>query len=167
MNQGQTVGDRIREARKRSGLSQRELARASGVSASLIGKLEQGERQDTRTETLRKLAVALAVPTMALIGDAQEPSQVSSEPTWEPVRAALLEPPAGAPLDLPTEEGLASALQAAVKLYHDNRYFDLAVALPSLLRDAEDTTPLLRSRVLQLAGSLMVQTGRETSRASR
>jgi transcriptional regulator with XRE-family HTH domain len=158
MDQDQTVGDRIREARKRGGLSQRELARVSGVSLSLISKLEQGERQDTRTETLRKIAVALAIPTTALIGRSPVLPMGAPEPAWEPVRQAITSPAGNGTLEPVTEPGVTSALAAAVKLYHDNRYADLTAVLPALLRDAEDTSPLLRSRVLQLAGSLMVQT---------
>jgi hypothetical protein len=45
-----------------------------------------------------------------------------------------------------------------VRLYHDNRYEELARVLPLLLADAEDAVPLVRSRVYQLAGSAMVQT---------
>jgi transcriptional regulator with XRE-family HTH domain len=158
VNQGHTVGDRIREARKRNGLSQREMARLSGVSLSLISKLEQGERQDTRTETLRKLAASLDVPTMSLIGDNPTPPPVPDQPAWEPIRQALTRPASSDTAEPATEEGMNAALTAAVKLYHDNQYATLASVLPRLLRDAEDTTPLLRSRVLQLTGSLMVQT---------
>jgi DNA-binding XRE family transcriptional regulator len=158
MDQDQTVGDRIREARKRGGLSQRELARVSGLSLSLVSKLEQGERQDTRTETLRKIAVALSIPTTALIGDSSPPPMAAPEPVWEPVRLAISSPAGSQSLEPVTELGLTGALAAAVKLYHDNRYSELAVILPGLLRDAEDAPPLLRSRILQLAGSLMVQT---------
>lgn len=159
MNQGHTLGERIREARKRSGLSQRELAQASGVSISLVRKLEQGERQDTRTETLRKLAVVLAVPTTALMGGASQLSSMAVEPVWDPVRQELAHPRReSSPTEPVTESGLTTALTAAVKLYHSNQYSALAQALPRLLRDAEDASPLLRSRILQLAGSIMVQT---------
>lgn len=158
MSQGPSIGDRIRKARKRRGLSQRDVARLSGVSLSLISKLEQGERQDTRTETLRKLAVALGVPTMTLIGDHPGPAPVTGTPAWASVRQALTNPPSGSGLEPVTEDGLSGALTAAVKLYHDNQYGELALVLPGLLRDAQEAPPLLRSRVLQLAGSLMVQT---------
>src|SRR5215831_5736249 len=158
MSPGQTTGDRLRESRKRRGLSQRELARQSGVSISLIRKLEQGERQDMRTETLRKLAVGLGVPTTALLGSDRELPPVTAGPAWEPVRHALLSPASGYAREPVTNEGLDVALTGAVKLYHDNRYSDLALVLPGLLRDAQDVSPLLRSRVLQLTGSLMVQT---------
>jgi transcriptional regulator with XRE-family HTH domain len=158
MDEARTVGDRMRVVRRRRGLSQREVARLAGVSLSLISKLEQGERQDTRTETLRKLAVALNVPTMALIGDPSEPRPVTSKPAWAPVRQALTNPPGSSTLEPVTDAGLSEALTAAVKLYHDNHYSDLAIVLPRLLRDAQDGSPLLRSRVLQLTGSLMIQT---------
>ena len=51
MQAGSTLGGRLASARKRRGLSQRELAQASGLSVSLIRKIEQGEREDTRLET--------------------------------------------------------------------------------------------------------------------
>jgi hypothetical protein len=128
------------------------------MSLSLVRKLEQGERQDIRIETARKLAVSLDVPTMALIGDAPAPPPVTSGPAWEPVRLALADPVSGADLEPVTEDGLSEALTAAVRLYHDNQYDTLALVLPGLLRDSGDASPLLRSRVLQLTGSLMVQT---------
>jgi transcriptional regulator with XRE-family HTH domain len=158
VDHGHGLGDRLREARKRHGLSQRDLARLSGVSVSLISKLEQGERQDTRTETARKLAAVLQVPTMALLGDAPSVFPVPAEPAWEPLRQAIASP---SRRDMPepvTGDGITAALTAAVKLYHDNQYATLAAVLPGLLADAQDTTPLIRSRVLQLAGSLMTQT---------
>ena len=143
MNQGHTIGERIREARKRHGLSQRELARLSGVSLSLISKLEQGERQETRTETLRTLAAALHVPTMVLIGDTPTPPPIPDEPVWEPIRHALTDPRSASAAEPVTEAGMDAALAAAVKLYHDNQYAALAALLPQLLRDAQDATPLL------------------------
>jgi transcriptional regulator with XRE-family HTH domain len=158
MDQARAIGDRVRDIRKRRGLTQRDLAGLSGMSLSLVRKLEQGERQDIRIETARKLAVSLGVPTMALIGDAPEPSPVTGQPAWEPVRQALISPAGGSAFEPVTEEGLSGALTAAVKLYHDNEYSSLALVLPGLLRDARDASPLLRSRVLQLTGSLMVQT---------
>lgn len=61
------IGTRLREARKRRGLTQRELARLSGVSVSLVRKLEQDDYGNgLRLETVRKLAVALSAPTSAL-----------------------------------------------------------------------------------------------------
>jgi DNA-binding transcriptional regulator YiaG len=38
VNEAHAIGDRLREARKRRGLTQRELARESGVSLSLVSR---------------------------------------------------------------------------------------------------------------------------------
>jgi DNA-binding Xre family transcriptional regulator len=152
------LGDRLREARKRRGLTQRELARESGLSVSLVRKLEQGELADTRVETLRRLAVILGVRTTDLITAAAGPSlDAGPDGIWEPLRQALAHPASGGH-EPGTPTGIARSLTAAVRLYHDNRYGDLAAVLPALLQDAGDSSPLLRSRVLQLAGSLLVQT---------
>lgn len=157
MSQPPSLGDRIREARKRRGLTQRELTRLSGVSLSLIRKLEQDERNDTRIETVRKLAVALSVPTTSLI-TAMSPPAATQEPgsIWEPLRLALANPAHG-DREPATAEGIEHALASAVRLYHDNRYPELAALLPALVRDASAGPLLLRSRVLQLAGSALVQ----------
>jgi transcriptional regulator with XRE-family HTH domain len=152
------IGERLRNVRKRCGLSQTELADLSGVSLSLIRKLEQGERADTRVETLRKLASAMDVPTTALLDQPLAEQPPADGTLWAPAREAILSPaPSQAPEPV-TERGLTDALLAAVKLYHDNRYEQLARVLPGLLADGEDAPPLLRSRILQLAGSVMVQT---------
>jgi transcriptional regulator with XRE-family HTH domain len=165
MDQARTIGDRLRDARKRRGLTQRDLARLSGLSLSLIRKLEQDERNGTRVETARKLAASLGIPTMALLGDSPEPPPVASQPAWAPIHQALLSPASASAAEPVTEDGLSQALTAAVRLYHDNKYHDLTLVLPALLRDARDASPLLRSRVLQLTGSLMVQTRqRDTAR---
>lgn len=152
-----SFAQRLQSVRKRRGMTQRELASASGVSVSLIRKLEQGERNDTRTETVRKLAVALGVATMVLLGDDPPMQPVTAGPEWGPLRQALASPPAG-DLEPVTEDGVSQALTAATRLYHANRYHELAAVLPRLLRDAQGVSPLLRSRVYQLAGSALVQT---------
>jgi transcriptional regulator with XRE-family HTH domain len=82
MDRARTIGDRVRDVRGRRGLSQRELSALSGLSLSLVRKLGQGERQDIRIETARKLAVSLDVPTMALIGDSPALPPVTSGPAW-------------------------------------------------------------------------------------
>ena len=158
MSKAQGIGDRLREARKRRGFTQRELAQLSGVSVSLVRKLEQGELADTRVETARKLAVTLGVRTTELIAAmTSTTSAIGPDSIWEPLRHVLANP-GQAEREPSTPEGVEHALTAAVRLYHDYRYADLAVILPALLRDAEDAPPLLYSRVLQLAGSLLVQT---------
>ncbi|MEV0597599.1 helix-turn-helix domain-containing protein [Nonomuraea cavernae] len=75
--------------RKRRGLTQQELAALSGVSASLIRKIEQDSRKDIRLETARKLAAALRVPTMDVISqDAAEQADEPPADLWAPVRCS-------------------------------------------------------------------------------
>lgn len=159
------IGDRLREARKRSALSQRELARASGVSLSLIRKLEQGARQDTRLETLHRLARVLDTTTTALIAehaDDQDPP-TPPVPEWAAIRAAL----DGDVPDIeeePTVEGVRAACAAAIRRYRAADYSGLGMVLPALIRDADalaDVSPqglTMRMRVLTVTGRLMTQT---------
>lgn len=154
-----TPGDRVREARKRRGMTQRELAEASGLSLSAVKKIEQGTLGALRLETARRLAVALGVPTLAIVDPSPpEPSEPADGAIWASTRAALLSPQEFEGAGPITERGTADALLAAVRLYHDNKYDQLGRMLPLLLRDARDASSLLRSRVLQLAGSVMTQT---------
>ncbi|MYV45766.1 helix-turn-helix transcriptional regulator [Streptomyces sp. SID2888] len=159
-------GERLREVRKRRGLSQRELSELSGVSLSLIRKLEQGERDDTRLETARRLANVLKVPTTRLITEhAEAAADEETVHRWTPVHAALAASPDLDGLsEEPTYDGVRDALEAAVPLFARDRFAELVAVLPPLLRDAEvltETDPRgrpLRARLLELTGWLMTQT---------
>ncbi|MFJ3819598.1 helix-turn-helix transcriptional regulator [Streptomyces nodosus] len=159
-------GERLREVRKRRGLSRRELSELSGVSLSLIRKLEQGERDDTRLETARRLANVLKVPTTRLITEhAEAAADEETVHRWAPVHAALAVPPDLDGLsEEPTYDGVRDALEAAVPLFARDRFAELVAVLPPLLRDAEvltETDPRgrpLRARLLELTGWLMTQT---------
>ncbi|WP_072486757.1 helix-turn-helix transcriptional regulator [Streptomyces atratus] len=161
------LGDRLRDVRKRRGMTQQGLARESGVSVSLIRKLEQGERQDARLETVRRLAASLGVPTMRLVVEsAEDGANAATLDQWATVREAL-----AAPLrdtfemdEPPTVEGVRDALSAAVPLFSGDRFTELRTVLPPLLRDADTVAQLtpqgrtVRVRLLQLTGWLLTQT---------
>jgi transcriptional regulator with XRE-family HTH domain len=55
----------IRDARRRKGLSQEALARASGTSRITIARLEAGSEQDFRLGTLRSLCETLDLDLLA------------------------------------------------------------------------------------------------------
>ncbi len=55
------VGENIKKIRKMKGLTQRKLADKSGVSYSMICKLESGEQKNPSLHTLEKIADALDV----------------------------------------------------------------------------------------------------------
>jgi transcriptional regulator with XRE-family HTH domain len=75
--------DRIRRARRRLGLSQEELAEASGVSAATIVQVELGNRQP-QGRTLRKLAAALGVEVADLLVEEEAHPKAESRSSLEP-----------------------------------------------------------------------------------
>ncbi len=63
-----TIGQRIKEARKVAGLTQRELAEKAGTATGTIQQYELGKRQP-RIEQLRRIACALSTSWVDLAGD--------------------------------------------------------------------------------------------------
>jgi transcriptional regulator with XRE-family HTH domain len=155
----------MQSIRKRRGLTQTELAKASGVSVSLIRQLEQELRADTRVETARRLAMALRVPTTALLhraGDSDE-SDPQTTDEWQPVRDALFSPARAdhQPAESPTQDGVLAALRDMRPALAANHYSQVRDLLPAVLRDAEALNGdgrKARTRALNLAGWLFVQT---------
>ena len=166
-----TLGERIRSVRRRRGLTQRELATATGVSESLVKKLEQDTITDLRLETLHKFAIVLRVPTSQLAaGPDAQPTEESDVSAWEPVRRALSgEHAADTPDGEPTVASVRESFDTAVADVLDNRYANLRVILPALLRDADDLVTAsasgstadarrVRSQSRQLAAFMLGQT---------
>jgi transcriptional regulator with XRE-family HTH domain len=154
----------MQSIRKRRGVTQAELAEASGVSVSLIRQLEQEQRADTRVETARRLAMALRVPTTALLareGDSDDADPQTTD-EWQPVRDALFAPArAGQPDEPPTHEGVLAALRGVRPALAANHYSQVRQVLPAVLRDAEALNGdgrKARTRALNLTGWLFVQT---------
>lgn len=157
------IGARLREIRKRRGLSQKELAAAGGVSVSLIRKLEQGNADRTRLETVRKLAVALRVPTTYLL-DASVAPEPSEKPTviWCPVQRAIELPSPDLLSERPTIAGVRAAVSEVRAARQESRLADAAALLPPALRDAEalGSSPEareVRAYLLHLAASMLTQ----------
>ncbi|SEG16870.1 Helix-turn-helix domain-containing protein [Actinacidiphila yanglinensis] len=159
-NIGTPIGERLREVRKRRGISQRELAQVSGVSLSLIRKLEQGEIKDTRVETARRLAVSLRVPTSRLVARDDHAAESVPQP-WAPLQLAVEGPPFQ-PEDEPTLDGVRDCVAAVRAAYFDGRMADLSAILAPLLRDADALgegvgAREVRAHLLQIAGSTLTQ----------
>ncbi|MFJ5889912.1 helix-turn-helix domain-containing protein [Streptomyces californicus] len=156
------AGKKVKQARKLRGLTQLELATHSGVSVSLIRKLEQGERSNTSMATLHALARALRMPTMDLVAEPQEEgARASTYDLWAPVRAELMRPPAPESDDRPTPSGVTAVFEQATGFYRDHRFGELAAILPGLLRDADaldETGRGVQVKVLQLAAGALTHT---------
>jgi len=75
LSENEALGGQIRARRLELGLGLRELARATGLSATFIGNLERGQANPT-LETLRKVADALGTPLFRLLAGPAEASPV-------------------------------------------------------------------------------------------
>jgi transcriptional regulator with XRE-family HTH domain len=60
------LGTNLREARKRLGLTQEDVAERSGVQAGEVSRIEAGKR-DPKVSTLEKLAAAVELPPGRLL----------------------------------------------------------------------------------------------------
>lgn len=154
------IGDRLREIRKRRGLTQRGLAEVSGVSLSLIRKLEQYEVGATRMETAHRFAQALRVPTSRLLERDDEQPTAAGEP-WRPLEQAVQIAPAEPSVE-PTIGGVRAVLPAVRRAYFGNHLGELTTILAPLLRDVDalGDSPRargLRAHLLQIAGSVLTQ----------
>jgi transcriptional regulator with XRE-family HTH domain len=158
-----TFGQRVQSVRKRRGLTQGELARAAGLSVSLVSKLEQDVITDVRLETARRIAVALRVPTTVLItGPDREEADPATTDQWAPVRQALAGQ-SGETTGQPTAEGVRDAVAAIRPALAGNRFSELRPLLPALLRDADaldmddEASRDARFRVLNMTGWILTQ----------
>ncbi|WP_330180401.1 helix-turn-helix domain-containing protein [Nocardia sp. NBC_01503] len=153
------VGDRVKNARKRAGMTQRGLADASGVSLSQLRKIEQGD-YDPRLETLRAFAVAMNLRTSALQAtpDYEIPDS-DTEAQWQPVMHALYGNIAQ-PDEPATSEGLQAMLDTVQTMISADRYREVTVLLPNLIRDMDSLADArgVKFKTLNMVASLLAQT---------
>lgn len=62
-----SIGETIKQYRKRRGLTQRELAETTGLSRSYLGDIES-DRYNPSVKTLRAIAETLQIPTEKMFG---------------------------------------------------------------------------------------------------
>ncbi len=78
------IGERLREERVKSGISQRELARRIGLSASLVSQIEAGQSKPS-VGTLYAMVTELDLSLDRLMrGDDYEPSSNGAGPNGSP-----------------------------------------------------------------------------------
>lgn len=151
---------KVRNARKRAGLTQTELADlCPDVSLAVIKGIEQ-DTYRPRLYALHQIAYACGVPTTALSdGHDTELADAQTEDLWGPTRRAALTPHEdGEPVTL---DAMRGRMEAARALIGESKYTELAAVLPGLLADAHNVTEqgrVIRSRVLNMAGWMLTQT---------
>ena len=69
-----TIGERIRNTRKKQGITQEALAEAIGKNPNLVARWERGEVK-IKAETIKDIAFVLGVPTSELIDDKDDESE--------------------------------------------------------------------------------------------
>lgn len=67
-----TVGDNLRRLRRRQNLTQAQLTDKAKVGPNVIARIETGQTQFPRVDTVIKLARALGVDPMDLIEDVED-----------------------------------------------------------------------------------------------
>jgi transcriptional regulator with XRE-family HTH domain len=180
MDEGNTSrepGARLRELRRRRGLTQEGLAEAAGLSVQCVKKIEQGGT--ARMETYRQIAKALGVTTVWFVtpGSPEPVAEHGDVMTLADMRAAIAPPVGidGAPMygtadwDDVALPRLRDAVDAIALAYHGDKYDHLAQVLPAMIRSAHfhvsrfdegsDSEEALRLRadVLGLAGRYLIQ----------
>ncbi|WP_338832993.1 hypothetical protein MHLNE_18350 [Moorella humiferrea] len=85
-----SLGQKLRQAREEQGFTQAELARAAGVSAGLIGQIEQGKVQPS-LKTLEKIGEVLNISPCYFIADDAGVDEILNQ-MCPAVRRLLTEP---------------------------------------------------------------------------
>lgn len=139
-----SISDRVRELRRRRGMTQEELAEQAGLSLAVIKKLEQGGT--CRMETYHQLARALGVTTVWFASaGSPEPAEATVDDVVLADMRSAINPPvglSGSPLygtadgDHPDLGRLTGAVNAVAAKYHADAYDDLAKLMPALVRSA-------------------------------
>jgi transcriptional regulator with XRE-family HTH domain len=83
----QQVGRRVREIRKRRGLTQSTLGERAGITPDYLGRIERG-RGAVTLETLSRIAAALSTPLRQLL-DVEEIASASREEILKSIQSTL------------------------------------------------------------------------------
>lgn len=172
MNEANTIGARLRQARQERGLTQEELAERSGVSSDVIRKLEQERRNAARITTLTQLANALSIALSDLLGRRERLGPLHDGGVMT-VRNTLLAAQDLPGIDLSDDDGepsplgeLNAAVQRGWRYYYSGQLGELTAMLPGLVGEARITCRTLGApaskalaQAYQLCSNLMAQVG--------
>jgi|GEM_PF-1027293 len=68
-----SLGEKVKEKRENRGMTQKQLAQASGISQATISRLESGRVKELKSQALRRLADALGVTMDYLVDKPDTP----------------------------------------------------------------------------------------------
>ncbi|MFE3883327.1 helix-turn-helix transcriptional regulator [Streptomyces lydicus] len=133
------ISNNVRSLRRAAGLSQEELAEASGLSLTTVAKIDQGG--SGRMESFARLAEALGVDTEALFASGTPhpaPDDKGNRRYLLALRRQLM-PPVGlvdtplTPVTVTSRADLERQIDAAHAQYHADEYDEMASCLPGVL----------------------------------
>ena len=172
----ESLGERLGKLRRRRGLTQEQLATASGVSVAAIRKIERDAQATARLATLHRLATVLGVPTTALLAAPKikaakatdDPGLLAIRQALQPIRSVnglVFAEDVAAP---PSLGSLRESLRAANRVYQGDDYDAVLRLVPGLLAEsrvlvrASEGDALLAAQgllaqVYQLAGGVLTQ----------
>ncbi|WP_440072306.1 helix-turn-helix domain-containing protein [Streptosporangium sp. OZ121] len=174
MDDGCTIGNRLRKIRDDRSWTQEELAERAGVSRDIIAKLEQGRRESARLTTLMSLANALDVDLSALTGKRDRMGGERDGASVLKLRDALL----SASLLPGADDGhdgeptpvvdVRAAVDDACRRYWAGDFPALVAQLPGLIAEARlshaaygEAAVYALAMAYDLAASVMVHLGRD------
>jgi transcriptional regulator with XRE-family HTH domain len=137
---GLTIGQRIRLARSRQGMSLAKLAELTGLSKGYLSMVENGQRGLDQRRTLHAVADALRVPANRLTGQPYDPRTRQEEivqAAVADVRGALHGTEFGQRYEEPTRDltELQRVAEEVTQLSNDNAFANYGPLLPDLLTD--------------------------------
>lgn len=144
MGEPDSIGDRLRRARRDRVLTQEQLAERAGVSRDLVRKLEQGRRSTARLSSLVRLADALDIELSTLVGKRPRVRN-GHDVSVLAMRDAILTPDALPGVDAddagePTSLAeLRTMVEHAWRDYWSGEFGALAERIPALLGEARLT----------------------------
>lgn len=115
-----TISHRLREERVRAGISQRELARRLGLSASLISQLESGQSRPS-VGTLYSIVTELGVSLDRVIRGGDYPATVDGDGAGQKDRSPVAHPGERAAIELDSGvhwEELAADAEEGIDFLH-------------------------------------------------
>lgn len=137
-----TIGDNIARIRRRSGLTQEQLAERADVSVSVIRKLERGDRDSASLPTLRKLAGALGVTTVNLFHPVPAFSEIGQDDrddlygirrVLQPARTLTRPVVTLSEDEPPTLDELKQGVRELNGMFRDSDYASAVAALPTAI----------------------------------
>jgi transcriptional regulator with XRE-family HTH domain len=149
------LGENITRVRTARGLTQEELAQASGISVDTISRLERGAHATARRSTLAALALALDTDPGRLLGIAPpEQDSAGAEQLRRAVHALDL-PDFAEPVEVLPLPQLHDAASSAWSDYLAGRHTELLAGLPALMVDTRRAVHALADdHAAQAAGLL-------------